>query len=178
VIPDVAPTRSLPAGLLALGILCIVFGLIETSLAGLREIIWSRQFVTLPDGRIIITATTRWMHWWNGVDGVLSLLLIITGVQLLRRRLSGRTLGIAVGLGQIVSCLVTIIMMIVQMAGAPEETGPGSMTAVTAQTGAIIVQLLAMIFPVVLLMILMRRRTAEALGPEVRVEAARDLSMV
>jgi hypothetical protein len=175
---NVETTRTLPGGLLALGILCIVFGLIEAALTGVRAILWSRQFIALPDGRVIITAAQRWMHWWNGADAVAALLLIVTGILLLRRKLSGRTLGIGVALFQILSCLGTIVMMIVQMASTPAETGPGSMTVVTAQTASIIVQLISMVFPIVLLMILLRRKTAEALGPEVHVEAARDLSMV
>jgi len=156
-----APAK--PKGLIALGILCIIFGLIEIAFAGFRALLWSRQFITLPDGRVIITSVERWMHWWNDLDGLLAILLIVTGILLLRSKPAALTLGRIVSLLQILSCAATAGLIIVRTVQSPDMQGPQSAVATASQFGAVLVQIIAMIFPIVLLVILSKKQTAEAL---------------
>jgi hypothetical protein len=153
-----------PAGLIALGVIAIILGLGGVLLAAGRLLVMTMQSVVLGDGRQIEFETTPWLKAWTAADGALALALVVVGVGLIALRRWARSLGIVVAAAQILSGIAGLIMLIVSAKDVIGDTaGPDAQPLVAGSIGAIIFQLLGLVFPAVLLAVLAKRSTADAL---------------
>ena len=75
-----------------------------------------------------------------------------------------RGIGIPVAALQILSSLGAAGLVIADMATQPAQDGPESMTIVTVNISSVIFKLLTAVFPAIVLFILAKRSTREALG--------------
>ena len=132
----------LPRRDLVLGILSIAFGLLGV-LAGVVQIVVS-PLVT--DSSAVIA--------WKGTDLVLALLLALSGVALLARMGWGRRLALTAAAGQVVSSLAALAKLVVGVVSSP----PAEPTLLLATGGALVVYALGMVYPIVVLALLGRRR--------------------
>jgi len=154
-----------PKGLVALGVLCMVFGLLGVGFGVLRY----AMYATTPTrtmnvgNHVMIVEQPRFAAYWALADAALGVALIVTGVGLLMLKRWSRSIGIPVAALQILSSLGAAAMVIVTMAADPAPDGPESMTVVTANVASIVFKLLTAVFPAVLLFILMKRSTREVL---------------
>jgi hypothetical protein len=162
--PVISEERGTGRGLVTLGVICIVFGVIGAGLAGIRWLVASQGSITLPNGASIVTAVSAWRYIWNAIDGLLGMMLAVTGIELVRLRWDGRMLGIAVGLLQIASSIVGLIVTIHTIATAPEVAGADAQMTLVSNAGAVVGVLLGVVFPVVLVAILARRGVREMLS--------------
>jgi mannose/fructose/N-acetylgalactosamine-specific phosphotransferase system component IIC len=89
--------------------------------------------------------------------------LVVTGIGLTMGKSWSRSIGIPVAALQIFSTLGAVVLVIVTMAREPETNGPDSMTLITLNIASIVIKLLTAVFPAVVLLILMKRSTREAL---------------
>ena len=160
----IAPAR--PTGLLVLGALCILFGLGGFLLHAVNWAIDARSRTReLKVGdQVMVVEQPAYAVPWSAADATLAALLVVTGIGLLMLKRWSRSLGIPVAALQILSSLAAATIIIASMAKAPEESGPDSMTIVTFNVAAVVIKLLTAIFPAVLLFILMKRSTGEALS--------------
>jgi hypothetical protein len=71
-------------------------------------------------------------------------------------------MGIVVALLQVLSSVAGIVVAVIAMQHAPTTAGQESANAAVAGVGAVLGQLISAVFPTVLFLILVRRRTAEA----------------
>jgi hypothetical protein len=162
-----APAK--PKGLLVLGVLCIVFGvpgiLLGIANWGIDSASRTRE-VSIGD-QVMVVEQPTFAAYWALADATLAAALVVTGVGLLMLKRWSRPLGISVAALQILSSLAGAILVIATMAKAPAADGPDSMTIVTFNVAAVVIKFLTMIFPAVLLFILAKRSTAEALNERV-----------
>ena len=158
------PMRSLrPAGIVALGVLSLIFGTLGLLVGGVRVILFSLGKVTLPDGRSIFFDVPPWLKLWTTADALLAFGLLVAGIGLLWMRRWARNLGMGIAALQLLSSLGGITSILLSFNRITQQSGPNSMPALAGGIGAVIVQILGMIFPLVLLIILARRNTAEAM---------------
>jgi hypothetical protein len=162
-----APAK--PKGLLVLGVLCIVFGvpgiLLGIANWGIDSASRTRE-VSIGD-QVMVVEQPTFAAYWALADATLAAALVVTGVGLLMLKRWSRPLGISVAALQILSSLAGAILVIATMAKAPAADGPDSLTIVTFNVAAVVIKFLTMIFPAVLLFILAKRSTAEALNERV-----------
>jgi hypothetical protein len=137
-----------PRGLLVLGILAIVFGSLG---AGLNLL------------RVAILHNLSLLAVWSGVDALLAIALIVVGAGLVGMHLWSRGFGIVVAALQIVSSVASLVYLIVTSVRAPEAPGEQAMIETAARIGAGAGVVVGAIFPIVLLVILFKRSTADAM---------------
>jgi len=157
-VPPVSATRR-PPGIIALGILSFIFGGIGLLLGILRLVMIRAESFDLGNQSFVLDVSTIQRYWWLA-DGILAVLLMITGIGLLLLRRWGRKLGIAVSLLQLFSSVAGIVVAIIAISQAPPATGQESAKAAVAGVGAILGQVISAIFPLILFLILVRRGTA------------------
>jgi hypothetical protein len=149
-IPEyIAAQKQKPSGLFVLGIFAIVLGALGAGINVLRVVL-------LHNGPLPPVL-------WIAADALLAVLLIIVGAGLLGMQRWSRTLGILIAALQILSSIGSLIVLIVQSVNAPELPGEDQMMMTAARIGAGVGHLLGAIFPVVLLIILSKRSTGEAM---------------
>ena len=164
---SVAPAAPGPAkGLIVLGVLCLIFGLLGVGLSVVRwamnDVVQSRP--TRIGNQQIVADQPSYAPYWSLADAALAAALTVTGIGLLAGQRWSRGLGIPVAVLQILSTVGAVALVIVSMSRQPETNGPDSMTIVTINIASIVFKLLTAVFPAVLLFILMKRSTREALG--------------
>jgi hypothetical protein len=156
------PAPVKPTGLIVLGSLAIVVGVIGLLRAGLALTFYFIGEFAVGD-RQYIADTSMLRGVWSAADGALALLLIVAGVGLVLLRRWGRPMAVAVALMQLISSIGAIAMIFRMAANAPELSGEASLQQATTTVAAVIGQLIGAIFPLVLLIVCVRRSTAAAL---------------
>jgi hypothetical protein len=157
-----APNPPKRTGLIVLAVLCVLIGLLGLATMAARLYFTAGPRTIQLSGRaVFIDETPAWIRIWSAADGLLALLLITTGVGLLAMKRWSRPLGITVAVLQILSTIGAIVALLARSDFSGE--GPESMNVVVAATGAVIFHLLTTIFPAVLIFVLAKRSTAEAL---------------
>ncbi len=137
-----------PTGLLALGICALVFGVLGAGINFLR---------------VAVIHNVSLLAIWSGVDAVLAILLIVVGAGIIGMRLWSQSLGIIVGVLQVISSIAALVYLIVTSIRAPEVAGEQAVMLTTARIGAGFGEVLGAVFPIVLLAILLKRTTKDAL---------------
>lgn len=143
-----SPTPPKPTGLLALGICALVFGVLGAGIDFLR--------VALMHNLSVLAV-------WSGIDALLAILLIVVGAGIIGMRLWSRSLGIVVAALQLTSSIAALVYLIVTSVRAPEVAGEQAMFLTAQRIGAGFGEVLGAVFPVVLLVILLKKTTKDAL---------------
>ena len=151
--PQPAPPQMPPpqkaSGLTVLGVLAIIFGALGAGLDLLR---------------VAVLRNVSLLAVWSGIDALLAIALIVVGAGLIGRRAWSRSLGIVVASLQVLSSLAALGYLIVTSIQAPEAPGQEAVVMTAARIGAGTGNILGAIFPTVLLVILLKRTTGEALA--------------
>jgi hypothetical protein len=155
-----------PKGLFALGVLCIIFGVLGVGLNGLRCAVFAMTPTrTMHLGnQTIVTDQPAFAVYWAAADALLAVALIAVGGGLMMIQRWSRRIGIPVAALQVLSSLGAAGMVIAGMVSQPAQDGPESMTIVTVNIASVIFQLLTGVFPAVLLFILAKQSTKDALA--------------
>ena len=158
------PYTGKPRGLVALGILSIIFGTLQLLIDAVRLIVLQLPAIQLGD-RSLDMSQAAWGTTWAAGDLLLAILLIATGIGLTVIRPWGRLLGILVAGLQVLSSIGAIAMTVTSVVRLHREViGPDSGSVMAGAFAAIVTQLLGIVFPLVLLILLLRRRTAESIA--------------
>jgi hypothetical protein len=162
-VPMPSPAPAKPKGLVALGIVCIVLGVLGMLFGAIR-LVFVPMLAARVEERIGPMEVPWWVPYWHAADSLLAAALIATGVGLLMLKRWSRPLGLVVGTLQVASGLGAIAGSI-WSAQSWEESGPSDrMIPIVALPAAVIWHLLGMVLPVVLIVILSRKGTREVLS--------------
>lgn len=157
-----APAR--PRGLIALGVLCIVFGVLGLLVGAARLAVGAVQTHVLRSGdQVLIIEQPDWARYWMIGDAVLAGGLVLSGIGLLTLKPWSRPMGVVIGALQVLSSLAAAGMIVATMSNQPETSGPGSTTVIAVNVGAILFKLLTAVFPAIVVLVLARRSSADAL---------------
>jgi hypothetical protein len=165
---NAAAASARPKGLIVLGVLCMAFGALGIGFGVLRwamnDVISSRP--ARVGNQQIVADQPSFAPYWALADAALAAALIVTGIGLAMGKRWSRSIGVPVAVLQILSSLGAVVLVIVSMSQQPSSDGPDSMTVVTLNIASIVIKLLTAVFPAVVLLILMKRSTREALGAD------------
>jgi hypothetical protein len=162
------PPPPKPKGLTALGVLCIIFGLLGLGVGVLRCAMFAMTPTrTMQVGnQMMVVNQPTFAIYWAAADATLGAALMLTGIGLWMRQRWSRAIGIPVAALQILSSFGAAGSLIADMARQPAQDGPESMMIVTINIASVVFKLLTAAFPAIVLFILAKRSTREALaGP-------------
>jgi hypothetical protein len=157
-----APAK--PVGLIALGIVAIVFGLIGLFLGVVRVVLMRLGTIELANGRFIEFDSAPWRIAWTLADTALAAALVVVGIGLILTRRWSRTLGLLVAALQLLSTIGNFVVIIMTMFQAPEIEGAEGVRQSANHLAAAVGTLLGGVLPLVMLLVLSRRSTVEALA--------------
>ena len=155
------PKQGKPQGIMALGILAILFGLLGMAINALRLVVMSHRTLSVG-GPTFVVAVSRWLRYWTAGDLLLAGVLMIAGIGLLLVKSWGRKLALLVAALQTASSIGTIVYMSLDFAHQEIGSGAESQMIIASAIGAIVGQVIGMILPVVILIVLARPSVREA----------------
>ncbi len=164
--PPLAPpiTTNKPKGVIALGILAIIFGVFGLLLNAFRILVFLAGSPQLPAGRQMIFEPSSLVIAGTAADALMAFALAIIGIGLLMMRQWARRGGIVVAALQVLSSLIQLVVAITMMADLPEGTGQEAVLGRVGAISAVFGVILGMIFPTILLLLLARKTTADAMA--------------
>ncbi len=151
-----------PTGLIVLGVIAVIFGVLGAGRVLLGMLLALRGSLDVGN-RQIVFELSWWHAAWNVGNAALAICLILTGVGLVMLRPWARSLAICVAILQVLSSVGAMIGVIVSVIRSAVPGEPLSTEQVAIMFGGILGETIGMIFPLVLLVVCVRRTTAEAL---------------
>ena len=161
-------TTGPPRGVRTLGILSIVFGVLGMAsnavklgfVLSVQQMSWATEDIELT------VESTFWPRIEHGVNLGLATVLLLSGIGLLVRRRWGRKLALGAAAGQVLMGLVGIGLIVTGFAQSLGQFPPERRIYVIVPfVGALIVEVLGLVYPSVLLVLLGRRTMGKTLGP-------------
>ncbi len=156
-----AATDDRPRGVRVLGALNIAFGLLGIVVNTFRlwmVSVWAGKTWTQGQMMLEFAEADRWAWLQYSVNLALAVVLLLSGIGLLAWWQSGRRLALIAASGQVIMGLIALIAAIYVTAQGTDEFDPETRIGVIVGfVGALIVEVLGLIYPTVLLILLGRR---------------------
>ena len=172
--PLPAATSRQPYGFRILGTLNIVFGLLGTAVNAFRLWIVSTfagKTWTQGEMSFQFPEANRWVWLQHGTNLALAVILLLSGIALLASWPSGRRLALTAAVGQVITGLIAVAAAIYLATQGTDDLPADDRIGVIARVvGALIVELLGLVYPTILL-ILLGRRPRSVIQPDSRMQA-------
>jgi hypothetical protein len=159
--PRAALPGTRPAGITAIAVCAMVFGILGLIFNGCRAgfLIGFAGRTIHVGGSVFVIDPRPGLVTWYALDAVLAAMLIVASVGLLKMRRWGRRLAILAAAGQILSTLVSVGVSIHGIAALPRAMKPPELVGAA---GGIVILLLTAVFPLIVLIVLGRPSVARS----------------